>query len=58
MINLSVIREHSLENSDFTKKALINDGDRPYIRRSKVGMQKSENRGQMKEDRRQRTEDG
>ena len=65
MLNLSVFSEHSLDNSDFIKKALIIDGDRPYIRRSEVGMRKSEDRrqrtevgGQMTEDRCQKTENG
>ena len=58
MLNLSVIGEHSLENSLYQNMALINDGGRPYIRKSEGRCQRTEVRGQRTEDGRQRTEDG
>jgi len=51
MINLSVIRAHSLENSDFPKKALIYGGYRSYYVNSEFGKL-------MTEVRRRTTEDG
>ena len=58
MLYLSVFREHSLENSDFTKKALIIDGDRPYIMKSEDGWRRTEVGGQRTDIRERKTEDG